>query len=86
MLHPPGFTQFFGDIRQWGLIDLNQAKWSYYFPTAFKSKVVSCWTNDCGSGTYALGLDVISTSQFTVYWNNTKYNEHVVFFWGALGY
>lgn len=77
---------YLSGIKQWGLIDLNQAKWSYYFPTAFQSKVVSCWTNDCGSGTYALGLDVISTSQFIVYWNNTKYNEHVVFFWGALGY
>jgi hypothetical protein len=31
MLHPPGFTQFFGDIRQWG----NQAAgngWNIYYP------------------------------------------------------
>ena len=31
MLHPPGFTQFFGDIRQWGS---NRYGW-VAFPVAF---------------------------------------------------
>lgn len=31
MLHPPGFTQFFGDIRQWGA---NLHGW-VAFPVAF---------------------------------------------------
>ena len=76
---------FGGLIIQWGLIDLNQSKWTYNFPIAFASKVLSCCANDCGDAAYSLGFNAVSKSNFTVYWNNTKNSSHVVFFWLAVG-
>jgi hypothetical protein len=76
---------FGGLIIQWGIINLTLPQWTYNFPIAFSTKVLSCCTNDCGSGTYPIGFNAISKSQFTVYWNNTKNSENLVFFWLALG-
>lgn len=72
-------------IEQWGLIDLNTPKWTFNLPIAFSDRTLAFSANDCGYGTYSLGIDAISKSQFTVYWNNTKNSQHVIFFWMAIG-
>lgn len=76
---------FGGLILQWGLIDLNTPKWTFNLPIAFSDRTLAFSANDCGNGTYSLGIDAISKSQFTVYWNNTKNSQHVIFFWMAIG-
>lgn len=76
---------FGGLIIQWGIINLTLPQWTYDFPIAFSTKVLFCCANDCGSGTYPVGFNAISKSQFTAYWNNTKNSENVVFFWASVG-
>lgn len=54
MLHPPGFTQFFGDIRQWGLLTLNNlgdiGAYDYCrFPIAFSNTKYSIVANHRGT-------------------------------------
>ena len=76
---------FGGLIIQWGIINLNVAKWTYSYPIDFKSIVLTCGATDVGSGTYPLGFGTDSLSKFTIYWNNTKNDERVVFHWFAIG-
>lgn len=40
MLHPPGFTQFFGDIRQWGTIVLYSGTGKIILPISAKVYVI----------------------------------------------
>ena len=53
MLHPPGFTQFFGDIRQWGLSETNEYGTAWVtFPISFTYTPVVIATHN--------GLDAVA--------------------------
>ena len=41
MLHPPGFTQFFGDIRQWITTSSTNKQWSITLPIALTTVYMS---------------------------------------------
>lgn len=49
MLQPHGFTQFFGDIRQWVYVNTINAPYrTISFPIAFPNGVFICTANLCG--------------------------------------
>lgn len=58
MLHPPGFTQFFGDIRQWGNAGIDDGKTYCNFSLPISVSNVL--------GVFALDFDTSSTNGTTI--------------------
>lgn len=74
MLHPPGFTQFFGDIRQW--IHMNTG--TITLPIVMPHEILSLAGIDSGNSQRSYGAYPISNSAVKIY-NSTSPNE-----WGFL--
>ena len=56
MLHPPGFTQFFGDIRQWGLTHQGTSNLTIVTPPLTFTQFLVGIATDAGSGMYSKGF------------------------------
>lgn len=84
MLHPPGFTQFFGDIRQWGVISVRNGT-DIYFPISFKEKCVFASVVHYGTTT-GITFNVDCTNSVTsghVYTNYNKEDPVWAYFYGV---
>lgn len=74
MLHPPGFTQFFGDFRQW--IHMNTG--TIALPIAMPHEILSLAGIDSGTSQRSYGASPVGNSAVEIY-NSASPNE-----WGFL--
>lgn len=81
MLHPHGFTQFFGDIRQWGYVsNVREGKISYNI-TSPKASVVLATAVSYSGNAVAVSTSDCNNSGFNFIMNQTNNFRWIALCW-----